>query len=45
MRAQGGLAHEEIATALGLSVVAVRVKIHRARLELARLTVQQEPRP
>ena len=42
MRAQDGLAHEEIARALGLSVVAVRVKIHRARLRLAELTQRKE---
>ena len=34
MKAQEGLAHEEIARALRLSVSAVRVKIHRARLKL-----------
>jgi RNA polymerase sigma-70 factor (ECF subfamily) len=45
MRAQGGLSYEEIAMALGLSTVAVRVKVHRARLGLAQLTAQQEQRP
>ena len=34
MRADG-VAHEEIARALGLSPAAVRVKVHRARLKLA----------
>jgi len=34
MKAQEGLSHEEIARALRLSVSAVRVKIHRARLRL-----------
>ncbi len=35
MRADDGLAYEEIAAALALSVGAVRVKVHRARLKLA----------
>jgi RNA polymerase sigma-70 factor (ECF subfamily) len=34
MRAQGELSYEQIAAALGISVVAARVKVHRARLEL-----------
>ncbi len=42
MRAQDGLSHEEIARALGLSVVAVRVKIHRARLKLNEIRLKQE---
>jgi RNA polymerase sigma-70 factor (ECF subfamily) len=42
MRAQDDMSHEEIARALGLSVVATRVKIHRARLALAQLTLRQE---
>lgn len=37
MRAQDGLPYEEIATALGLSLPAVKVKVHRARLRLAEL--------
>jgi RNA polymerase sigma-70 factor (ECF subfamily) len=45
MRAQDGMSHEEIAAALGLSVAAVRVRIHRARLELATLKVREERRP
>jgi RNA polymerase sigma-70 factor, ECF subfamily len=45
MRAQDGLSHEEIAAALGLSVVAVRVKVHRARLALHAWKVQQERKP
>jgi RNA polymerase sigma-70 factor, ECF subfamily len=44
MRAQDGMAHEEIAAALGLSVVAVRVKIHRARLALETLKLREERR-
>lgn len=35
MRAQDELSYEEIAAALGLSLAAVKVKIHRARLKLA----------
>jgi RNA polymerase sigma-70 factor (ECF subfamily) len=34
MRAQQELPYEEIARALGLSVAAVKVKVHRARLKL-----------
>jgi RNA polymerase sigma-70 factor (ECF subfamily) len=37
MRAQGELSYEAIAAALGLSTVAARVKVHRARLELSEL--------
>lgn len=36
MRANDGLAYEEIAAALGLSLSAVKVKIHRARLKLSK---------
>lgn len=35
MRAQQGMPYEEIAQALGVSLAAVKVKIHRARLKLA----------
>ncbi len=35
MRAQDGTPYEEIAAALGLSVAAAKVKVHRARLRLA----------
>ncbi len=35
MRAQQGLSYEEIALALGLSIAAVKVKVHRTRLKLA----------
>jgi len=35
MRADDGLPYEEIAAALGLSLAAARVKVHRARLKLA----------
>jgi RNA polymerase sigma factor (sigma-70 family) len=34
MQAQDGLSHAAIASALGLSVAAVKVKIHRARIKL-----------
>ena len=37
MRANEGLAYEEIAVALGLSLSAVKVKIHRARLRLSKV--------
>jgi RNA polymerase sigma-70 factor (ECF subfamily) len=39
MRAQDGLPYEDIALALGLSLAAVRVKVHRARLRIAELRV------
>jgi RNA polymerase sigma-70 factor (ECF subfamily) len=45
MRAQDGMSHEEIAAALGLSVAAVRVRIHRARLKLGALQVREERKP
>ena len=35
MRADEGLAYEEIAAALGISVASAKVKVHRARLRLA----------
>ncbi|MET0553053.1 MAG: sigma-70 family RNA polymerase sigma factor [Vicinamibacteria bacterium] len=37
MRAQDGMSHAEIARALGLTEVAVKVKVHRARLRLQAL--------
>src|SRR6266567_3152522 len=37
MRADEGLAYEEIAVALGLPVATVKVKVHRARLRLAQI--------
>ena len=37
MRAQNKLPYEEIAAALGLSLAAVKVKIHRARIRLTQL--------
>jgi RNA polymerase sigma-70 factor (ECF subfamily) len=37
MHVQDGLPYATIATALGLSVAAVKVKVHRARLKLRRL--------
>src|SRR5262249_8852262 len=45
MRAQDGMSHEEIAAALDLSVVAVKVKIHRARLRLRNLRHESEEKP
>lgn len=45
MRAQEGLPYEEIARALGLSLTAVKVKVHRARLALAQFRrTQEEPK-
>jgi RNA polymerase sigma-70 factor (ECF subfamily) len=44
MRAQDGMSHEEIAAALDLSVAAVRVRIHRARLELGARKIREERR-
>lgn len=35
MRAQDGLAYEDIAAGLGVSVAAAKVKVHRARVKLA----------
>jgi RNA polymerase sigma-70 factor (ECF subfamily) len=40
LRAQEGLSYEEIAAALGLPVATVKVKVHRARLKLARIRSQ-----
>jgi RNA polymerase sigma-70 factor (ECF subfamily) len=37
MRAQDGLSYEEIAELHGITVAAAKVKVHRARLKLARL--------
>jgi RNA polymerase sigma-70 factor, ECF subfamily len=42
MRAQDGMSHAEIARALGLTEVAVKVKVHRARLRLAALRTGEE---
>jgi len=41
MRADAGMPYEEIARTLGISVAAVKVKVHRARLKLA---AAREPR-
>ena len=43
MRANDGLAYEEIAVALGLSLSAVKVKIHRARLILSKFRNEGVP--
>ena len=42
MRAQDGLSYEEIARVLELSVAAVRVKIHRARIQLNSIRLRPE---
>ena len=44
MRADDGLAYEEIAAALGLAVGAVRVRVHSARLRLAAARSATTPR-
>lgn len=38
LRVRDGLSYDDIAAALGLSVAAAKVKVHRARLKLATLT-------
>jgi DNA-directed RNA polymerase specialized sigma24 family protein len=45
MHAQDGLPHAAIATALGLSIAAVKVRIHRARLKLRALCDTKEAIP
>jgi RNA polymerase sigma-70 factor, ECF subfamily len=46
MRADAGVPYEEIAAALGISTVAAKVKVHRARLRLAEsLRPSAEPAP
>jgi RNA polymerase sigma-70 factor (ECF subfamily) len=42
LRAQEGMSYQEIAVAVGLSLPAVKVKIHRARLKLALWRTAQE---
>jgi RNA polymerase sigma-70 factor (ECF subfamily) len=44
LRVQEGLPYQEIADAVGLSLSAVKVKIHRARLKLAQWHAAQEAR-
>jgi RNA polymerase sigma-70 factor (ECF subfamily) len=44
MRAQDGMSYDEIAAALNLSLAAVKVKVHRARLKLAVLAGGGEKR-
>jgi RNA polymerase sigma-70 factor (ECF subfamily) len=44
MHVQDGMPYAEIAAALGLSVAAVKVKVHRSRIELHRLR-DQESKP
>jgi len=41
MRADEGLAYEEIAFALGIPVATAKVKVHRARLKLAKIRDQE----
>jgi RNA polymerase sigma-70 factor (ECF subfamily) len=44
MHAQDAMPHAEIAAVLGLSVPAVKVKVHRARIKLAALRQLEERR-
>jgi RNA polymerase sigma-70 factor (ECF subfamily) len=44
MHVQDGLPYDEIAAVLGLSVGAVKVKVHRARLKLNRLRREEDER-
>jgi RNA polymerase sigma-70 factor, ECF subfamily len=43
MRAQDGLSYEEIAAAVGISVGAAKVKVHRIRMRLAEMRSREEP--
>lgn len=43
MRANDGLAYEEIARSLGISLAAAKVKVHRARLRLASARLSSGP--
>jgi RNA polymerase sigma-70 factor, ECF subfamily len=43
MRTQDELSYEAIASALGVTTVAVRVKVHRARMKLASLLGKEDP--
>ena len=45
LRVDHELSYEDIASALGTSVVAARVRVHRARLRLAMARVSQERKP
>ncbi len=45
MRAQEGLRYDEVARALDVSVSAAKVKVHRARLKLARLMDEATSQP
>jgi RNA polymerase sigma-70 factor (ECF subfamily) len=45
LRVDHELSYEDIASALGTSVVAVRVRVHRARLRLATARGSQERKP
>jgi RNA polymerase sigma-70 factor (ECF subfamily) len=45
MHAQDGLPYAAIATALGLSIAAIKVRVHRARIKLRQLCNQMENEP
>jgi len=42
MRAEEGMSYEEIAAALGISLAAAKVKVHRARLKLVEVRKEKE---
>ena len=42
MRAQDGMPYEEIAAALGISLAAAKVKVHRARFRITQLAIGQK---
>jgi DNA-directed RNA polymerase specialized sigma24 family protein len=42
MRSQDEMSYETIAAALGLTAVAARVKVHRARMKLASLCGKED---
>jgi RNA polymerase sigma-70 factor (ECF subfamily) len=45
MHAQEGMPYTAIASALGVSIAAVRVRVHRARIKLRRLCDPKETKP
>jgi RNA polymerase sigma-70 factor (ECF subfamily) len=45
MHAQEGLPYAAVASALGVSIAAVKVKVHRARIKLRRLCDPKEVKP
>jgi RNA polymerase sigma-70 factor (ECF subfamily) len=45
LRVQEGLSYDEIGQALGIGAGAARVRVHRARADLARRRIQREEQP